>query len=81
MELKDTVSLMLSEDYRERFKAEFYQLQIRYEKLRAMIEKWDNFELMYIPECSREYIDVQLRAMEEYLDAMFDMAGEMNIEL
>ena len=29
MELKDTVDLMLSTDYKERFKAEYYQLKIR----------------------------------------------------
>lgn len=30
MELKDTVEMMLSADYKERFKAEYYQLKIRY---------------------------------------------------
>ena len=37
MELKDTVSLMQSADYKERFKAEYYQLVIRYKKLKAML--------------------------------------------
>ena len=35
MELKDTVAMMNSEDYKERFKAEYYQTKIRYEKLKA----------------------------------------------
>lgn len=34
MELKDTIELMNSTDYKERFKAEYYQLKIRYEKLK-----------------------------------------------
>lgn len=34
MELKDTIELMTSEDYKERFKAEYWQA-----KIRAEIEK------------------------------------------
>ena len=34
MELNDTIELMQSEDYRERFKAEYHQTKIRYEKLK-----------------------------------------------
>lgn len=32
MELKDTVEMMGSVDYKERFKAEYLQAKIRYEK-------------------------------------------------
>lgn len=35
MELKDTVAMMGSADYKERFKAEYFQTKIRYEKLKA----------------------------------------------
>lgn len=35
MELKETIELMQSGDYRERFKAEYLQTKIRYEKLKA----------------------------------------------
>lgn len=49
MELKDTIELMNSEDYKERFKAEYYQAKIRYDKLYKMLVKYDagtlNFEL------------------------------------
>ena len=41
MELKDTVQQMLSEDYRDRFKAEYYQVKIRYDKLVDMLNRWD----------------------------------------
>ena len=37
MELKDTIQMMQSADYKERFKAEYYQTVIRYEKLDAML--------------------------------------------
>ena len=32
MDFKETVDLMLSNDYKERFKAEYYQTKIRYIK-------------------------------------------------
>lgn len=39
MELKDTYDLMTSANYRERFKAEYLQTKIRYEKLKAFNNK------------------------------------------
>lgn len=39
MELKDTISMMTSEDYKERFKAEYYQLKIRVGELEKKIGK------------------------------------------
>ena len=49
MELKDTIELMQSEDFKERFKgeykerfiAEYYQTKIRYEKLHKMFIKYE----------------------------------------
>ena len=38
-ELKDTIELMTSADYKERFKAEYYQTKIRYEKLKTFCNK------------------------------------------
>lgn len=39
MQLADTVELMESADYKDRFKAEYLQTKIRYEKLKAMNNK------------------------------------------
>lgn len=39
MELKDTVKLMESNNYKDRFKAEYFQTKIRYDKLHKMIIK------------------------------------------
>lgn len=39
MELKDTVELMTSADWKDRFKAEYLQAKIRYTKLHALIVK------------------------------------------
>lgn len=39
MQLRDTVTMMKSTDYKERFKAEYHQTQIRYEKLKSFNNK------------------------------------------
>ena len=43
MELKDTIIGMTSPDYKERFKAEYQQVKIRYTKLKALRNKWDAY--------------------------------------
>ena len=68
MDLQDTVEMMLSDDYRERFKAEFYQLQIRVEKLQAMIDDWSH--LTFKPKVSREFYLIQINIMKAYLRAL-----------
>lgn len=45
-ELKETVSAMLSDDYKERFKAEYWQTKIRYEKLKSFCNKLESSNLM-----------------------------------
>lgn len=67
MELKDTVEIMNSADYKERFKAEYYQVVIRYKRLKAMIEKWDKGELSFSPTCPRSTYNIQLTAMTDYI--------------
>ena len=39
MDLKNTVEMMVSKDYKERFKAEYYQTKERYERLKAFNTK------------------------------------------
>ena len=39
MELKDTIEMMQSADYKERFISEYRQTKIRYEKLKAFCNK------------------------------------------
>lgn len=49
MELRDTVEMVNSADYKERFKAEYYQTAIRYGKLKAMVDKYNNGTLEFKP--------------------------------
>lgn len=67
MELKDTVVLMNSEDYKERFKAEYWQTKIRYDKLRSMVVKYEAGKLDFTPSCGIYLLKDQLKSMENYL--------------
>ena len=70
MQLKDTIEMMTSEDYKERFKAEFYQLLIRLDSLTSMLIKWENNTLDFDPKCSKETLENQLVFMQGYLDIL-----------
>ena len=45
-ELKETIQPMTSDDYKQRFIAEYWQTEIRYEKLRNFCDKIEAAELM-----------------------------------
>ena len=63
MELVDTSFMMVSEDYKERFKAEYYQTKIRYNKLHAMVVKYEAGTLNFTPSCPLELLKEQKAAM------------------
>ena len=67
MRLNETVEMMNSADYKERFKAEYAQLVIRYRGLCEMLEKWDNGTLAFKPTCPRSTYNMQTRAMADYI--------------
>lgn len=80
-ELKETVELMLSNDYKERFKAEYYQLKIRIDKLDNMLSKMKNDELNFIPTCPYELLQYQLKAMLLYKMYLKERAKIEKIDL
>nr|DAT76566.1 MAG TPA: hypothetical protein [Caudoviricetes sp.] len=65
--LSQTACMMTSIYYKERFRAEYAQVVIRYQRLKAMLEKWDNGELSYTPTCPRSTYDMQIKAMTDYI--------------
>lgn len=81
MELKDTVEMMNSSDYKERFRAEYQQVVIRYKKLAAMLEKWDKGELNFNPTCPRSTYNMQIKAMTEYIAVIEARAVMENVDL
>ena len=81
MKLVDTVEMMNSSDYKERFKAEYAQLVIRYYGLRNMLEKWDNGTLEFKPTCPRSTYNLQVKAMTDYIAVLEARAVMENVEL
>lgn len=72
MELKDTVNGMLSDDYKERFVAEYQQTKIRYEKLKKFcdrIELAENYDCgeTLKHDCPLDLLRDQQRYMGMYL--------------
>jgi hypothetical protein len=67
MDIKDTVDLMNSEDYKERFKAEYLQTKIRYDKLHKILVKQAAGTLDFKLACSPALLTEQKRYMGEYL--------------
>ena len=81
MKLADTVEMMNSADYKDRFKAEYYQLKCRACGLSNMLGAWHNDKLDFEPTCPRSTYDLQLRAMRDYM-AILEMRAVMeHIEL
>ena len=76
-ELRETVEHMTSADYKERFKAEYWQTKIRYEKLKALNTRIEaanvcapNFGMSFetpIYDCPDCVLRDQQRVMGEYL--------------
>lgn len=81
MELKDTIELMNSEDYKDRFKAEYFQTKIRSEKLHAMLVKHEAGTLDFTPTCPIVQLKKQEIAMREYLKTLEVRAATESIDL
>ena len=81
MDLKDTVEMMQSADYKERFKAEYHQTKIRYNKLHNMIVKADAGTLEFTPTCPIALLKEQKAAMGKYLYCLEVRAQIEKIEL
>ena len=81
MQLKETVPMMESADYKERFKAEFYQLLFRLDALTSILIKWDNNMLEFEPKCSKETLENQVIFMQGYIAILRLRAKIEGIEL
>ena len=85
MELKETIELMCSSDYKERFVAEYHQVKIRYEKLKNFCNKIE-VETMLGKEvtkhdCPLELLREQQKYMGLYLSVLEKRALIENVEL
>ena len=81
MELERIIELMKSEDYKDRFKAEYYQLGDRIIKLANMLEKYKAGTLNFTPSCSYELLSYQLQTMNAYKRVLEERAEIEGIEI
>lgn len=81
MELKDTIEMMQSSDYKERFKAEYEQLRIRINGLEKMLVKYKNGTLNFTPSCSYDLLNGQLKSMKLYRSYLEERAVIEKIQL
>lgn len=82
--LNETAIGMNSIDYKERFKAEYNQVNERFIRLRDMCLKWDHEGvegLGFTPTCSRDMYEKQLAIMLDYINILEERALIENIEL
>lgn len=79
--LSETVEMMVSEDYIERFKAEISQLKIRIAALKSILWKWDNDRLEFEPNCPYSILNLQIEYMRKYLAILEARARIENIDI
>lgn len=79
--LNDTCEMMNSADYKERFRAEYMQLVIRYGKLKTMLDNWDSGNLNFTPTCPRSTYNIQIRAMADYIAVLEARAVMEGVDL
>lgn len=79
--MQETVNLMLSDNHIDRFKAEYWQTKIRYERLHEMTIKYEAGVLQFKPKCSLELLNEQKRQMGLYLHSLEVRAAIEGIDL
>ena len=70
IELSDTVELMNSDDYKERFIAEYLQTKIRYNNLHRMIVQYEAGTLSFEPVTPILILKNQKSFMGQYLNQL-----------
>lgn len=81
MTLKDTVEMMLSDDYKQRFKAEYFQTLIRWKKLNETIVKLEAGTLEFESSSGLHLLKTQAHDMLDYLNTLEARAYHEEIDL
>ena len=81
MKLSDTVEMMNSADYQERFRAEYFQLVNRIDGLSKMLDKYRAGTLKFDPKCTLKLLDGQFNAMKMYATHLKEIAKIEDISL
>ena len=81
MKLSDTVEMMNSNDFKERFRAEYFQLSNRIIGLSNMLDKYRKGTLNFTPKCSIKLLGGQLSSMIIYKTHLEERAKIEDISL
>jgi len=81
IEISETYGMMISDNYKERFKAEYWQTKIRYDKLHRMTIKYEAGTLDFTPTCSLDLLKRQKANMGNYLNCLEVRAEIEGIDL
>lgn len=79
--LANTVDMMTSADYKERFLSEYIQVSIRLNKLVTMLDQFEAGTLPFKPTCPIELLKKQMTTMFSYKNLLVQRASCENIEL
>lgn len=72
---------VISQDYKERFKAEYQALFVRTNRLQHMMTQWEEGTLEFTPTCSKDIYVQQLGFMVGYLHILEERAKLENVDL
>lgn len=79
--LASTVELMTSGDYKDRFRAEYAQVKIRYDKLKSILDSYSDGSISFKPNCPAFMLKDQLDIMKKYIKILEDRALCERIDL
>lgn len=77
--IEDTKEMMCSQDYKERFVAEYIQLYVRSIKLGRIIQNWKHLD--FNPKCPKYLLEEQYKLMSSYLNILVERADREGIKL
>lgn len=69
------------EAYKRRMVIEYQELKERAEKLAAMLDKWGNGELDFMPKCPEYLLREQLATMKDYIGILQTRAKIEGVDL
>ena len=78
-DLIDSVDLMLSPDFKDRMKAEYWQLHIRMNRLFDILQNWDNLE--FKPKGGKDTLNMQYHYMKKYKEILIHRALLEGVDL
>lgn len=80
-DLSQTVELMVSQDYKKRFIAEYAQIEIRTKRLERVIKSIKDNTCTFTPICDIEILESQYKTMNDYRETLILRASIEEIKL